>query len=66
MTDRVTRLIDRLATVERDDLPDLFKDLIRDRALSRVMRRINADLAGADAVLRARAAQALGRLGFPD
>lgn len=66
MTDRVTRLIDRIATVERDDLPHLFKDLIRERQMSRVMRQINADLAGADAALRARAAQVLGRLGFPD
>lgn len=66
MTDRVTSLIDRLATVETGDLPDLFKTLIRERELSRVMRRINADLSGADTALRDRAARVLCRLGFPD
>ena len=65
MPDPVTSLIDRLASVDRSELPDLFKALVRDRQMGRVMRRINAELLGADEALRARAAAVLGRLGFP-
>lgn len=66
MTDPVTPLIDRLVTAERAELPDLFKALVRERQMSRVMRRINEDLRGADSALRERAALVLSRLGFPD
>lgn len=65
MTDHVTPLIHRLACAEADDLPDLFKALVRDRQMSKVMRRINADLLSADTALRDRASLVLSRLGFP-
>lgn len=65
MTDPVTPLIDRLAQAERAELPGLFKSLVQERQMSRVMRRINADLLGQDTELRKRAALVLSRLGFP-
>lgn len=65
MPDPVTIQIDRLASVDPTELPDLFKTLLRDRQMGRVMRRINAELLGADEALRDRAATVLGRLGFP-
>ena len=66
MTDPVTPLIDRLAQANRAELPDIFKTLLKERQMSRVMRRINADLMGGDTALRDRAALVLSRLGFPD
>ncbi len=50
----------------KDQVPEMIRALIRKRAFSPLMQRINSRLRADDPALRARAQAALAHLGFPD
>lgn len=55
---------DDILSVARESVPDFILQHAGSKTLSRMVKRLNSDLLGGDAVASARAAQALDHLGL--
>ena len=60
------RAPEELLAVSDQDMPDVFRTLVRERRLSPLIARIHSDMRSADPALRQLGGRALKRLGFTD